>query len=240
MTARLQSALLEELWWVERRAGRLADRYSGSRAEDIVQEVVTEFLERTRDGWFDQAPRQSLEAQIRHLLRLCLMHQTTRLNRDQARAGSLPAREDDPSEPFEWVPDPGADRDAEGRIVAIRRLRDLEALTPPQRLFLFALDSPGVVTEDDVRRAADFVAGGGSAVLRDAGEAWRMFDGLRRRRRCFVDRDWKTEVARVFRWSGPTDELQGEELARARNAIEAHRSRAAKHLLAKWAQEGEV
>lgn len=237
----LERILLLELRWVTVRARRLASEFPGTQADDVVQEVVEDFFERAAGGWFDGAPTISDEARVRHLLGLCLLHSKSGLIRQQRRRGCFPGErsDDSGSDPIQAIPQPASEPRPDTGLLVGSIQQQIEALTPLRRLFILAIEFPHLVTRQHIDTARQYRSSGGQGLLRDTDEAYGLYMEALSSPERGQSKWWIDRLARIFRWDGPLEDLTGQDLARAKNSIEAHVSRARRALQARLG-DGEV
>lgn len=237
-------ALAGQRRWLEGRSRRLATQLGvRADADDISQAVILRFVERAAAGWFDQQPKVSFEAQVRHLIAQCLRQEMT----DRLRLGKrefLPPRELEQREVDSRLGSHGGEGESHERLDIERRREWLrqavfDELNPGRRLYLVALLYPHSLAREHIEQAGAFRVGGAQAVCRPVGECWALYrEALAHTELVGDDLRWKRTIAEVFRLRGPLGTATQAELDRAVNYIDVQHTRALRELGSALAPSG--
>lgn len=213
--------------WLYKRCAFEARRLHGIDSDELFQATALRFLERSRTGWFDQAPTTSLVAQARALLWYCLRQELTSIYHHRARTEVV-----DPATGFA-----GSGSDPElGRIddramleLVITEMENVS--TPACRLSLLSRDLPWLVLMKHVEQAKAQRSGGSRMVVRAAAEALGLLQAaLPQYARADDVRTWALELGAIWFGEGPLGEVPESVRKDGATKVERYARRALKAL----------
>jgi len=217
-------------------------KVSASSVEDLacdVQGAVLErFFESDRRGWFDQHAHASRAAQVRTLLKFCLMQEQKVRFSDLAeasrRANGYVDEEGEFVDPLDAVPDDARlapdQQLSERRRLGALRAQVLALPNPNRKLTILATHLRPHVAKEHFTDAAAFVAGGSRFLARDPREAWTLFTEAHASHGDDDSPEWRRVFAEIVRSDSPLGELPEPLLRKAVNSVEQTLSRALQDL----------
>lgn len=226
------STLEAHLVWLEGRCRREARKLPGVGDGELLGAVWLRCIDRAEQGWFDQRPTVSLEAQVKHLMNQCVRHEVTAIRRYWKKHGELPAPSQDRSsgeEPLERIA--AEPRDLETALYQDEQLAAvMEAVehstTPIRGLCLLSRDVPWVVVMRHVELAKAYRRGGSRMPLRAAEEAYSMLAQQRHRAEIIHDQvRWKPVLGGIYYADRPLDAIPEDELDQHGKTVERQANR---------------
>jgi hypothetical protein len=231
-----QGMLREHSDWFYRQCRYEAAKLRGVEAEELMSEAWIRFVKRAEEGFFDQRPHKSLEAQAKYLMRKAIGWVVKDHHRDRERWRDLArANDDEGGDPFDRRAD---DRpiDPDQALQHQQELRQLlamvhEATSPVRALCLLSRDLPRAVMGDDVSRAKAYRRGGSNMPMRPAPEAYGLLDHERQDAglTCDIER-WKPVLGSIYYAEGPLDTVPDGDRDTLAGNVERQANRAIKDL----------
>ncbi len=226
------STLAEHLVWLEGRCRREARKLPGVGDGELLGAVWLRCIDRAEQGWFDQRPTVSLEAQVKHLMNQCLRHEVTAIRRYWKKHGELPAPSQERSsgeEPLERIAAEPQDLEAaifrDEQLAAVKEAVE-HSTTPVRGLCLLSRDVPWVVLLRHVELAKSFRRGGSRMPLRAAEEAYSMLEQQRQHVEITSDPiRWKPVLGGIYYDDQPLSAIPQETLEHHGKTVERQANR---------------
>lgn len=232
----VQGMLREHSDWFYRRCRWEAAKLRGVEAEDLMSEAWLRFVKRSEEGFFDQRPHKSLEAQVKFLMKKAIGWVVEDHRRDRRRWHDLARGDDDEGgDPLDRRADEDP-TDPDQDLQHHQELRQLlamvhEATSPVRGLCLLSRDVPRAVAPDDVERAKAYKRGGSNMPMRPAPEAYGLLDQERKDPKLVFDLEcWKPVLGGIYYAEGPLESVLAGDCDTFAGNVERQANRAIKDL----------